>query len=454
MTRKKYGFLSRILCLILSFITLTSVVNPTSALTIPGNKFDSKITLDGTQSTWAEPEILEAYTLGLTYPDIMNQFDINITRLEFCILAIKLYEKLTGLTATVGADPFTDTNNTEVLKAFKLDIVRGSSATTFSPDRTVERQEIACFIQRTIDAAGKQGVFESKGDLFPFNDTEQIAPWALAAMRFCYRNGILFGYNQMLTPLDKTPREQAIILVKRTYIMFKDTDTAGTIMVSPVNTAAVSEAEKYSTIDFAAGDLFFPAYDTRLELFVATNDKKPVSLPPTAFTVKPFAFQPELFLHIPGGIITKPGNPTDPVITPQDPGAALYTNASFTAFIDEDGNTNRWFAFNLKNANGAAKIIWQLSKAPFDGYGSATGWKSPPGLIASGEIAASAKEFKLTSAATPKKRYGISLYPSAESSIMCVLFPLIPAISPSGIPASVFQCCTGKKLSLPKTPPL
>lgn len=46
---------------------------------------------DGTQSSWAEPEIKEAYDLFLTYPKVTNNFNKYITREEFCTLVIKLY---------------------------------------------------------------------------------------------------------------------------------------------------------------------------------------------------------------------------------------------------------------------------------------------------------------------------------------------------------------------------
>jgi hypothetical protein len=67
-------------------------------LTIPAvsETGSSPLKFDGTQSDWAEPELIEAYNYNLTYPLIMNNYKNNITREEFCTIAVKLYESLTG----------------------------------------------------------------------------------------------------------------------------------------------------------------------------------------------------------------------------------------------------------------------------------------------------------------------------------------------------------------------
>ena len=69
-------------------------------------------------SDWAVPEIERAIENNLTVDSILNNFRNNITRQEFCEISVKLYEKLTGKTAVpVSPNPFTDTNNAEILKA-------------------------------------------------------------------------------------------------------------------------------------------------------------------------------------------------------------------------------------------------------------------------------------------------------------------------------------------------
>ena len=129
---------------------------------------------DGTQSLWAEPEIKEAYDLFLTYPQVTNNFNKYITREEFCTLVIKLYEKLTGQTPTYTDNPFKDTSNTEILKAFSLGIVKGVSSDTFAPLNNITRQEMCVMILRALSVS-VQGLDTSAGE-FPFKDADKIAP--------------------------------------------------------------------------------------------------------------------------------------------------------------------------------------------------------------------------------------------------------------------------------------
>ncbi len=61
-----------------------------------------------------------------------------ITREEFCELAVLLYEKVTETAAApVSPNPFTDTTNSQILKAYALGITTGTSTTTFSPNTLI-----------------------------------------------------------------------------------------------------------------------------------------------------------------------------------------------------------------------------------------------------------------------------------------------------------------------------
>lgn|GEM_PF-1556826 len=175
---------------------------------------------DGTQSGWAEAEILEAYNNGLTYPGVMYDYGRSITREEFCTIAVKLYEGLTGVTAVPGIDPFEDTDNPDILKAYNLGIVNGISATQFAPSNNITRQEMCVMIYRALDAAGYDTSVDPLA-AFPFTDYDDIASWALNEVKFCYQNGIMNGTSPTtIDPLLNTPREQAIVLIGRTFNAF------------------------------------------------------------------------------------------------------------------------------------------------------------------------------------------------------------------------------------------
>ncbi len=180
----------------------------------------SDLVLDGSQSGWAESELHNAYANGLTYSGVMNNFGQNITREEFCTIAVKLYEKLSGMPATTGADPFDDTDNPNILKAYNLGIVYGISTNQFAPTNNITRQEMCVMIYRALDAAGFNTDIDP-GTSFGFGDKNSIASWAMDQVKFCHQNGIMSGTSTTtIAPLLNTPREQAIALINRAHNTF------------------------------------------------------------------------------------------------------------------------------------------------------------------------------------------------------------------------------------------
>ncbi|MHB9093400.1 MAG: S-layer homology domain-containing protein, partial [Eubacteriales bacterium] len=345
--------------------------------------------IDSSASAWAVPQIQQAYEYGLTYPDIMTDFKKPITREEFCTIVVKLYGKLTNQTVTAGSSPFTDTTNPEIIKAYQLEIVKGTGAGKFSPDLNITRQEICVMIFRTLEK-GVPKLNKNTDDDFPFNDKKTIASWALNAMKFAYKNSIMAGVGgNKIAPLSNTTREQAITLVKRTYEAFRPNENKATILIGQPDPVVLPEKEKFIKLDFN-NRLVSPKYDTRIELFAATEAGRPakrdvrtmaigrtVPKPLTPSIINP-SIQPNLSTPIPPQwLLPRPVGP-------------VYSKASYAAFIDQNGDKKRWFAFSLNNAQ-TNKVAWQVSKTPFTGFKD--NWKKPPGLVASGEVSAQAGEF-------------------------------------------------------------
>jgi len=213
--RKKFVFFWLVFALVLCFFAVP--VFAAGETTMSGISTTGNLNFDGTQSQWAEADLREAYSLGLTYDQVEQNYQRPITREEFCVIAVKLYEKLSGTIAIPGNNPFVDTTNPEILKAYAVRIVNGTSANTFSPSASITRQEICCMILNALKAA-QPNLDASPGSDFPFNDAGEVASWALNSMKFAYRNEIMRGTAAgIISPLSNTTREQAVILLKRTY---------------------------------------------------------------------------------------------------------------------------------------------------------------------------------------------------------------------------------------------
>ncbi len=145
-------------------------------------------------SKWATEELNKADDEGLI-PDILKGADLTkpITREEFCELALLLYEKSTGKSAVPASpNPFTDTKNPQILKAYALGITQGTSATAFSPGVLINREQCATMLFRTIKAISPVGDYSIDG-VPDFPDQKQISSFAEEGTKFMSKLGIIKG---------------------------------------------------------------------------------------------------------------------------------------------------------------------------------------------------------------------------------------------------------------------
>jgi hypothetical protein len=204
--------------IIVQVVAQDGITSKTYYIRIPAVTPD-KSTIDyKTASSWAVSELKQAEAGNLVTDKVMSSFGNYITREEFCGLAVKLYEALSGKQALPTAyNPFTDTSDIDTLKAVNLGIVKGVTADTFAPGNNITREEICVMLFRAIQAA-KPGLDLSTSGVGIFTDENKIASWALDAVRFANKHGIMKGTgDNCIDPLSDTSREQAIILVKRTF---------------------------------------------------------------------------------------------------------------------------------------------------------------------------------------------------------------------------------------------
>jgi hypothetical protein len=102
-------------------------------------------------SDWAVPEMNDANTTGLLTPSASRDFSAHLTRDEFCEIVVALAERTLGRALPIPANnPFYDSENIHVLKAWNYGIITGVTTTMFAPDREVERQQLCVMMIRAI----------------------------------------------------------------------------------------------------------------------------------------------------------------------------------------------------------------------------------------------------------------------------------------------------------------
>lgn len=171
-------------------------------------------------SKWATPELQRAQELDLI-PEILYEADMtqSITRQEFAAVSVKTYENLAGTEALPAVtNPFTDCKDIDVLKAYNLGITNGTSATTFNPNKLLDRQEAATMLARTFKRATMPGWTMAQDADYPliytkpalFADDSQIAAWAKDSVYFMAANQIITGMgNNCFAPTNQTTAQEA-----------------------------------------------------------------------------------------------------------------------------------------------------------------------------------------------------------------------------------------------------
>ena len=179
-------------------------------------------TIQNPHSAWATPELERAIELNLIPASLLQpsvDYRDPITRAEFAAVSVRVYESLSG-TSTIPAvnNPFTDTSDLEVLKAYSVGITTGTSANTFSPGTLLNREQAATMLTRVfkrVTLAGWTIQIDAQFALpftrpAPFADDAQISDYAKDSVYFMSANRIIEGTgNNMFTPRATTSAQQA-----------------------------------------------------------------------------------------------------------------------------------------------------------------------------------------------------------------------------------------------------
>lgn len=201
-----------------------------------GNSAYSNIASIGLKSSpWAVAELKSALDLGLI-PDSLLSADLTkpITREEFCEMAVLLYESITLTKSTpTSPNPFNDTSNPQILKAYNIGVTNGISATTFEPKTLINREQCAAMLYRDIKAMRPAGDYVIT-DVKDFPDQKDVSSWANEATKYMSKLGIIKGDTssgnfmpkaittaQKATTYGMATREAAILMSVRAYEKLK-----------------------------------------------------------------------------------------------------------------------------------------------------------------------------------------------------------------------------------------
>lgn len=177
-------------------------------------------------SAWAEDEVKQADFIGI-FPDSLRHVDLTrpITRAEFAAVSVNMYCRKANTTVEpYSPNPFTDTGDPDVLRAYAIGITGGTGGTNFSPDINLTREMGATMLARAYKKIIYPGWTLATDGQYPlsysrpafFADDAEISDYAYQSVNFMFQNAIINGIgDNRFGPKDNMTREAALAIAVR-----------------------------------------------------------------------------------------------------------------------------------------------------------------------------------------------------------------------------------------------
>ena len=164
-------------------------------------------------SAWAKPEVEEARQDELG--TIFHYPRLDITRVDFCELAVNLYSKMSSVPENIPDAAFSDYEDNNVAVAAALGIVTGYEDGTFRPYAFITREEAATMLDRLYKSLGGTETAEGSKQ---YADDAQFGDWSRDSIYTMQNIGIMKGEeNNEFHPYGGYTGEQAIVTIERMY---------------------------------------------------------------------------------------------------------------------------------------------------------------------------------------------------------------------------------------------
>ena len=170
-------------------------------------------------SSWSYPGIRYCVENGLMSGIGNGLFAPQMTTTRAQMVQI-LYN-LAGDPEVSGTTPFTDLTDDwyqdAVLWGYQTGVVAGTSATTFSPNDPVTREQAAVLLMGYAEKIAQVDLSGAQADLSRFPDGDQVSDWARtqmsAAVALGLINGVPIDGRDYLCPQDSATREQVATIL-------------------------------------------------------------------------------------------------------------------------------------------------------------------------------------------------------------------------------------------------
>ncbi|WP_144023717.1 DUF4430 domain-containing protein [Paenibacillus sp. FSL H8-0548] len=167
-------------------------------------------------SSWAKEAVTKASALGFmqgtSTTDPKFEPKRLLTRAEFAALMVK-YSGIDPINEDAG---FTDVSSKDwfygyVAAAKEKGLMSGKSDTSFAPNASISREEVAAVLVRF------KGLSDSNAPQAALKDRDAVSAWAVPYVNVAYQTGLMTGDNGRFNPQSFVTREMAAVAIIRLY---------------------------------------------------------------------------------------------------------------------------------------------------------------------------------------------------------------------------------------------
>ncbi|WP_419886164.1 S-layer homology domain-containing protein [Paenibacillus sp. B-A-8] len=179
--------------------------------------YKNKMTFDDLEGyEWARMEIETLATSGIIKGTSATTFSpgAKITRADFVSLLVRALQLDAEVEGNFKDVKQTDYFYKEVGIAKKFGIALGTGDDKFDPKQRITRQDMMVTAERAMKIAGRM-LDEKDSDLSSFRDSGDVSTYAVNALTRLVKKGIIEGYNGMIKPKDLATRAEAAVIIYR-----------------------------------------------------------------------------------------------------------------------------------------------------------------------------------------------------------------------------------------------
>ncbi|GLX71491.1 S-layer homology domain-containing protein [Paenibacillus glycanilyticus] len=177
------------------------------------------------QSHWSKNAVEQLADRGIIKGKTASRFDPQgeVTREEFAALIVRAFE-LTADTSGHAPSPFTDVaadswSSDAIQTAYKLGIVKGTSASAFEPKKSITREELAVMLAKAAQAAQLQLPSTKAANA---KDLAEASAFATASLTQLLQAGIMQGDgNGAVNPRQSATRAESAMMIFKALMLFR-----------------------------------------------------------------------------------------------------------------------------------------------------------------------------------------------------------------------------------------